>query len=108
MAGTNGQTTDALIAELGREPYAFDFYALVRLLQSRFPDHPRIGHSSSPAQDPVRFAQSTSLEFAPSTLEAAKSNDPTRPPEIYSRHFGLFCPTWPCPLSPRREPRAPL
>jgi len=98
MAGSNGQTTDALIAELGREPFAFDFYALVRLLQSRFPDHPRIGHSSSPAQDPVRFAQSPSLEFAPSTLEAVKRRDPNRPPEIYSRHFGLFGPSGPLPL----------
>lgn len=98
MAGPDGQTTDSLIAELAEKPYAFDFYAAVRLLQRCFPRQPRIGHSWSPAQDPVRFAQSPALDFAPSTLEPMRSKDPSRPPVLYSRHFGLFGPNGPLPL----------
>ena len=56
MAGADGQTTDPLIAKLKEQPFAFNFNAAVRLLQSRFPLQPRIGHSLSPAQDPIRFA----------------------------------------------------
>src|SRR3989440_6002791 len=96
MASPDGQTPDTLIAKLSENPFAFDFYAAVRLLQTRFPGLPRIGHSWSPTQDPVRFAQSPSLEFAPSTLEAVKNKD-SRPPVIYSRQFGLFGPNGPLP-----------
>jgi type VI secretion system protein ImpH len=99
MAGPNRQTTDALIAALAEKPYEYNFYSAVRLLQCCFKDQPRIGYSSSPAQDPIRFAQSPALDFAPATLEAFKRKDPSRPPVIYSRHFGLFGPNGPLPLS---------
>ena len=98
MASPDGQTTNNLIAQLKENPFAFDFYAAVRLLQSRFPNLPRIGHSASPAQDPVRFAQNPELAFATSTLEAVRQDDPTRPPVIFARHFGLFGPNGPLPL----------
>ena len=98
MAGIDRQKADALIAQLMAEPHAFDFYAAVRLLQGCFPELPRIGHSWSPAQDPVRFAQNPSLDFAPATLEAMKQKDPARPPVLFSRHFGLFGPNGPLPL----------
>ena len=98
MAGADGQTTNSLIAELAEKPFTFDFYAAVRLLQSHFPDRPRIGHSWSPAQDPVRFAQNPALDFAPSTLEAVRNKDSSGPPVIYSRHFGLFGSNGPLPL----------
>ncbi len=90
MANPDGQTTDHLIAQLNTDPYAFDFYAAVRLLQSRFPNAPRIGYSNVPAQDPIRFAQNPAMDFAPSTLEPMRRKDPDRPPVFYSRHFGLF------------------
>jgi type VI secretion system protein ImpH len=98
MAGTNRQTADALIADLTAKPYDHDFYAAVRKLQSLFREQPRIGYSASPDQDPVRFAQSPALDFAPATLEAFKQKDPSRPPVIYDRHFGLFGPNGPLPL----------
>lgn len=98
MASADGQTPDPLIAKLKEQPFAFDFNAAVRLLQSRFPQQPRIGHSLSPTQDPVRFAQSPSLEFAVSTIEAVQQKDAARPPVFYSRHFGLFGPNGPLPF----------
>ena len=98
MAGTDRKTADALIAELAEKPYSYNFYTAVRLMQCSFRDKPRVGYSISPAQDPVRFAQSPALDFAPSTLEAFKRKDPSRPPVMYSRHFGLFGPHGPLPL----------
>ena len=98
MARPDGQTPDALINNLAAEPFSFDFYAAVRLLQSYFPDQPRIGHSWSLSQDPIRFAQSPALDFAPSTLEAVKKMGDSRAPVLYSRHFGLFGPNGPLPL----------
>lgn len=98
MASADGQTPDPLITRLRADPYGFDFYAAVRALQSRSPNSPRIGYSHSPAQDPIRFAQNPALDFAPSTLEAVRADDPSRPPLLYSRHFGLFGPNGPLPL----------
>ena len=98
MANSVGPTTDSVIARLKDKPFAFDFFAAVRLLQSQFAHLPRIGHSSLPSQDPVRFAQSPALEFAPATLEAVQHSPASGCPVIYSRHFGLFGPNGPLPL----------
>jgi type VI secretion system protein ImpH len=98
MAGPNRQKTDDLIAALAEKPYEYNFYSAVRMLQCCFRDQPRIGYSTSPTQDPVRFAQSPALDFAPATLEAFKQKNPSRPPVLYSRHFGLFGPHGPLPL----------
>jgi type VI secretion system protein ImpH len=98
MASPDRHTADSLIAELSDKPYTFDFYVAVRLLQNDFRSHQRIGYSSSLEQDPVRFAQNPALDFAPATLEAVRQKDPSRPPVLYSRHFGLFGPNGPLPL----------
>jgi type VI secretion system protein ImpH len=87
-----------LIAELVAAPWSHDYFLAVRRLQSRFDTLPRIGHATSPAREPVRFAQSPALDFAPSTIEAVQQPDPERPPVIVSRHFGLFGPHGPLPL----------
>ncbi len=97
MAGTGGQTPDSLIAELERNPYGFDFFQAVRLLQSRFGDRPRIGCSLSPSQDPIRFAQSPSLAFPPSTLESIQAG-PSGVPKVYVNFFGLMGPNGPLPI----------
>ncbi len=98
MAGSDGEKAHALIARLAEKPFAFDFYAALRLLQSCFPEQPRFGYSGSPGEDPVRLAQSPALDFAPSTIESIQAKDPSRPPVLYSRHFGLFGPNGPMPL----------
>lgn len=91
-------SADPILERLKADPFAFDFFRAVRLLQSHCADQPRIGHSLSPSQDPIRFAQSPSLEFAPSTLERVQQKDPGKPPVLYSRHFGLFGPNGPLPF----------
>ncbi len=98
MVATDGQTPDSLIETFRREPYTFDFFAAVRLLQSRAAEMPRIGHSLWPAQDPVRFAQNPSTNFAPTTIEEFSRRAESRAPVLYSRHFGLFGPNGPLPL----------
>ncbi len=98
MAGSDGQTRDAVIAKLAQQPYAFGFYSALRLLQSCFRDLPRVGYSWSAGRDPIRFAQSPALDFAPSTLESVQRKDPALPPVLYFRHFGLFGPNGPLPL----------
>ena len=98
MAGTSGQTPDSLIEQLEKSPYDFDFFQAVRLLQSRFHDLPRVGYSQTPAQDPVRFAQSPALAFPPSTLEKVQPTTPAGVPKMFVNFFGLMGPNGPMPI----------
>jgi type VI secretion system protein ImpH len=97
MAITNGPTTNHLIDELAQNPFEFDFYRAVRVLENSRPDLPRVGFSLSPSQDPVRFCQNPSLAFAPSTLEAFKPAGAGGLARLYLRFFGMLGPNAPLP-----------
>lgn len=100
MAGTDGQTPatlSALVEQLAREPFGFDFFRAVRLLENQRRDLPRIGHSESLGQDPVRFGQNPHLIFAPSTIESFKASDTGGRPRFMVYFFGLFGPNGPLP-----------
>ena len=98
MAGTNGQTPDRLSEQLEKNPFEFDFYRAVRLLQCAHPEFPPIGYSDTPAQDPVRFGQNPSLAFAPSTIESVQRSAAVPVPRMFIHCFGLLGPNGPLPL----------
>jgi type VI secretion system protein ImpH len=83
--------------ELAKRPYAFDFFRLVRLLECRRPDLPRVGFSVSPVEDPVRFWQKPSLRFAPSSLDSVTPGSADSVPRLAVNFFGLFGPNAPLP-----------
>ncbi|HEY1789644.1 MAG TPA: type VI secretion system baseplate subunit TssG [Verrucomicrobiae bacterium] len=97
MAGPDRKTPDNLVAELAERPFAFDFFRAVRLLESRRRDLPRVGSSLSPAQDAVRFGQTPSLAFPPSTLESVEPRESDGGAKLFVRFFGLFGPNAPLP-----------
>jgi type VI secretion system protein ImpH len=96
-AAPREQTPD-LINRIVAEPFAFDFFRALRLVESRFPDKPRIGASLSPREDPLRLGQSPSLAFAPSTLQDFHPGVGIRPPKLLVNFLGLFGPNGPMPL----------
>jgi type VI secretion system protein ImpH len=99
MADSNGNTTNPLIEKLLKQPYGFDFFLAVRLLESQRPDLPRVGYSLAPAEDSIRFSQRPSLRFAPSALDSVQRSG--NPPDAIVRmavsFFGLFGPNAPMP-----------
>ncbi len=98
MAGTHGnQDADlGLTARLSKEPYSFGFFAALRELECLYKTKPRIGYSSRPADDPIRFGQAPSLQFAPSTLSSFKNTAGTQ--QLKVLFFGVFGPNGPLPL----------
>ncbi|MGA2138359.1 MAG: type VI secretion system baseplate subunit TssG [Verrucomicrobiia bacterium] len=86
------------MAALQKEPYQFDFFQAVRLLQCRFADSPRIGHSQSLQEDPIRFGQPPSLAFAPSTVAGFEIRENGRAPQLMVNFLGLFGPGGALPL----------
>lgn len=101
MAGTNGSTRSAvesLLEELEKEPYRFDFYRALRLLECAFPDTPRYGQSTRLSDEPVRLAQEPSLNFAPSTVAKFDPIEETNFHRLSVFFFGLCGPNGALPL----------
>ncbi|HEV2331442.1 MAG TPA: type VI secretion system baseplate subunit TssG [Verrucomicrobiae bacterium] len=82
---------------MANSPFAFDFFRAVRLLESQRRDLPRVGCSLSPVQDVVRFGQTPSLAFPPSTLQSVEPRELDGGAKLYVRFFGLFGPNAPLP-----------
>jgi type VI secretion system protein ImpH len=100
MAGKDrtASTPLELFQELQEAPYRFDFFAALRRIECAFPDKARIGTSSRPLEDPVRFGQEPSMAFAPSTLAAFQPGRDGFPPRLLELFFGVFGPNGPLPL----------
>jgi type VI secretion system protein ImpH len=99
METKNRPTTSDLAKQLEQTPFAFDFFRAVRLLESRQgSSERRVGSSHDPREDRIRFGQSPSLAFAPSTLESFRAGESGQPGKILVRFFGLFGPNGPLPL----------
>jgi type VI secretion system protein ImpH len=96
MAGSDGTQTDHLTQRIADEPWCFDFFRAVRLIQAAQPGLPPVGRADSPRQEAVRFTQNPSLAFAPSTLESF-GRGPDGVPRLALRFFGLFGPHGPLP-----------
>jgi type VI secretion system protein ImpH len=87
-----------LLEELEHEPHAFGFFQAVRQLENAHPELPRIGTSLRLRDDPIRFAQSPSLSFAPATLARFSAGGENGAPTLTQRFFGLFGANGPLPL----------
>ena len=88
-----------LLEELRREPYKFDFYQAIRLVECGHRNKGRFGYSLTPSKDPIRLGQLPSLQFAPSTIAAYNTNDSENDIEALKVYFfGVFGPNGPLPL----------
>lgn len=87
----------ALLEDLQREPYKYDFYQFLRLIECIYPDKQRFGYSAKPEDDAIRLAQLPSMQFAPGALASFEMN-PDSAAVLKVFFFGLFGPNGPLPL----------
>lgn len=97
MAGKDRAAAHDLEYELSQNPYRFDFFQAARRFECARKDLPRIGQSLRPSDDAVRFCQSPTLAFAPSTLVGLERGR-GQAPRFEVAFFGLFGPNGPLPL----------
>ncbi|HEV7859648.1 MAG TPA: type VI secretion system baseplate subunit TssG [Pyrinomonadaceae bacterium] len=77
MAAEDGRASDALAEILFDEPYLFEFFQAVRLLERMYPERVPVGRSgSAPAAEVVRFRTRASLEFPASQIHALEREEP--------------------------------
>lgn len=106
MAAEDGRTRDALADILFDEPYLFEFFQAVRLLERMSPEREAVGRSGgTPAGEVVRFRTRASLEFPASQIHAIEREETEesngvdrtlaggeRPPEMFVNFMGLTGP----------------
>jgi type VI secretion system protein ImpH len=89
---TPGEPSLATVLE--REPFRFDFFQAVRVLQKLLPQRQPVGHDALPSDEIIRFRSFASLSFPASELQdfiPAKGED--SPAEMVVTFMGLTGPS---------------
>lgn len=92
----------SLVRDLEKEPWRFDFFALMRRLERSYADKPRIGESAALRDDYVRLGQDPYLEFPASNVTRIERVAPDRF-RVLVRFLGLLGPQGALPLATTEE-----
>jgi len=93
MGPENGRANADLGELLLAEPYRFEFFQAVRLLERLYPELKPVGRYAAPAEEVVRFRAQASLDFPPSEVHALKPARGGAPPEMIVAMMGLTGPS---------------
>ena len=80
------------------EPWAYDFFAVMRRLEALAQPAPRWGRALLPGAEPVRVGQEPSLSFAPASFSRFEPAGPHTPPKLRQHFFGYLGPNGPLPV----------
>ena len=90
----------AILAQLRAEPYTFEFFQAVSLLERLLPDRVPLGGFSDPREEIVRFRTPTSVAFPASEIQALEEpRDGTGPARMTVNFLGLTGPQGLMPLT---------
>ncbi|HZB90322.1 MAG TPA: type VI secretion system baseplate subunit TssG [Stellaceae bacterium] len=90
MAAFGWRTPRAVAEQLFAEPYRFDFFQAVHLLERLMPRAPRVGETSGLRPEPVHFRSSLMAAFPASEIDRlALGARPGEPPEMTVNFMGL-------------------
>lgn len=86
-----------LLDSVEQEPWAHDFFALMRRVECLVPESPRVGRAQRPIQEPLRLGQVSELDFAPAPIANFRRTGLTTG-RLGVRFFGLLGSHGPLPL----------
>ena len=100
MEAGHGSGPDHLThyAQLLASPQTHHIFLALRIIEAAHADHPRLGESKRPREDPFRLTQEAELAFPISTIESIVPPQGGRAGKIVNRFFGLWGPMGPMPL----------
>jgi type VI secretion system protein ImpH len=87
----------ALLARLVAEPWRFDFFQALRVIEAAHPDRPPLGRGRRATDEPVRLGQPPELGFPPAELLRVEPDASGRL-RVAQRVLGLFGPHGALPL----------
>jgi type VI secretion system protein ImpH len=78
---------------LFQEPYCFDFFRVIRVLEKLYPERELVGTDAPPAREVARFSARATLTFPASQIQELKeSEDDSSPPLMTVNFMGLTGP----------------
>ncbi|VWX55978.1 Type VI secretion system protein ImpH [Burkholderiales bacterium 8X] len=80
------------------EPWAYDYFAVMRKLEALAFPAPRWGRALLPSAEPVRIGQEPSLAFAPASFSRFEAATAHSPPRLRQHFFGYLGPNGPLPV----------
>jgi type VI secretion system protein ImpH len=98
MAAESRRTDPSLAQLLFEEPYRFDFFQAVRLLEGVLAERGPVGSDTKAASEVARFRTHNVLTFPPSSIDTLVRTDDGRPPAMTVAFMGL---TGPAGVLPR-------
>ena len=101
MASTERHTAHPLgewLQAVQDKPYTFGFFHFLRRFECLYPQHPRLGTSRRPVDDPIRLAQEPAMTFESASLTQFEPGHDGKPHRLAVRFFGLLGPNGPLPL----------
>lgn len=90
--------TVSTLEDMQTQPWNYDFFQAMRLIENSAPHLPRVGHSLRLGDDPVRLGQQLECTFAPSSLASLTPMAADTAPRLEQLFFGLGGPNGPMPL----------
>jgi len=98
QGGSVGARVDNALREWSTEPWAFDYFAVLRRLESIAATTPRWGRALLPNAEPVRVGQEPSLSFAPASFSRFEPATAYSPPRLRQHFFSYIGPNGPLPV----------
>jgi type VI secretion system protein ImpH len=94
MATKSRRTDPPLAQEVFDEPYRFEFFQAVRLLERMYPDRNPVGKDTASTREAVRFRTRQTLSFPPCEIYdlTPDSSGDQRPPEMMVAFMGITGP----------------
>lgn len=92
MAGKPQSARTGLISALDQQIWQVSFYRFCQLLEQENPASPKLGATSHPADDPVRFRPWPGMGFPAGTLKAVEidAEHPELPPAVRTTFLGMY------------------
>jgi type VI secretion system protein ImpH len=87
---------------LQEEPWRFDYFAVLRHLERKHRDRPRIGDSAARREEFVQLGQDPFMDFPASNLARVEQGD-NHPVKIFVKYLGLLGPQGALPLALTEE-----
>ncbi|TNV23006.1 type VI secretion system baseplate subunit TssG [Buttiauxella sp. B2] len=81
-----------LTLHLNKDIWRANFYRFCQLLEQENPDEPKLGATSHPGNDPVRFRPWPGMGFPVSELKAVETDEdhPNLPPTVRTTFLGMY------------------
>ncbi|WP_232081167.1 MULTISPECIES: type VI secretion system baseplate subunit TssG [unclassified Variovorax] len=98
VQAVQGETVAQRLQACADEPWAYDYFALMRRLESLAVTAPRWGRALLPGAEPVRVGQEPSLSFAPASFSRFEAATAHSPPRLRQHFFGYLGPNGPLPV----------